>query len=96
MDTTRKTALRKLGQVITLNTSHHRHRHEVRRRREAVTGKAQESCLSLLSHFSVVPPSKQRNAVVQGGHYNPFSLRELLHSFWSSSTWKLLRLTCAS
>lgn len=39
MDTTRKTSLRELGQITALNTSHHRHRHEVRKRREAVTGK---------------------------------------------------------
>jgi len=96
MDTIRKIALRKLGQVITLNTSHHRHRHEVRRKREAVTGKAHDSILSLLYHFSVVPPSKQRNAVAQGGYYNPFSSRKLLPSFWSLSTWKLPCLTRAS
>lgn len=61
MDTIRKKALRKLRRVITLNTSHRRHRHEVRRRREAVTGKAHDSFLSLLSHFAVVLPSKQNS-----------------------------------
>lgn len=95
MDTIRKTALRKLGQVITLNTSHCRHRHDVRRRREAVTGKAYDSFLSL-SHFSVVLPSKQINAVAQEGYYSPFSLRELLPFFWSSSRLKLLHLPSAS
>lgn len=100
MDTTRKTSLRKLGQVIILNTSHHRHRHEVRRRREAVTGKGRNSFLffpfTIAMFFSCVPPSNQRNAVALGEYYNPFWLRQLLLSFWSSSTWKLLRLLCAS
>lgn len=96
MDTIRKRALRNLGQVIAWNTSHHRHRHGVRRRREAVTGKAQGSFLSLLSHFSAVPLSHQRAAVAQGGCYTPFSVGEWLPSLWSPSTWKLLCLTCVS
>lgn len=98
MDTIRKTALRKLGQVTTLNTSHCRHRHDVRRRREAVTGKAYDSFLSL-SHFSVVPPSKQINAVAQEEYYSPFSLRELLPFFFvikhmEATTSALCKLNC--
>lgn len=78
MDTTRKTSLRKLRQVTTLNTSHHRHRQEVRRRREAVTGKGRNSFLffpfTIVTFFSCTPLS-QRNTVAQGEYYNPFRLR---------------------
>lgn len=67
MDTTRKTSLRKLRQVITLNTSHHRHRHEVRRRREAVTGKGHNSFLFFhYCHVSQLYPLKSEKCCCSG------------------------------
>jgi len=59
----KKKALRKRKQAITLNTSHCRHRHDVRRRRETVTGKARLFPLTTVTLFSCSSHNKTlRNA----------------------------------